>query len=181
MIKDTDWYKPGMMKYCVVANIVDERVDEEGILRHGTASFPAGRKVYISKQIYGNQVNVFGINRFKRPTYDYVHLNELRNIHATRTFSKSAIIHMTDDIIDLIANTWFGYKVEDKIAAELYAQILNEAIAGQPERLNIFMNDFWSHQSEYLDASWGVQGTRRCPIPDLLTLIGIEEKKRKKM
>ncbi len=34
-----------MMKYCVIGNIVKEHVDNAGILRFGTRSFPGGRKV----------------------------------------------------------------------------------------------------------------------------------------
>ena len=34
-------------KYCVVGNIVQERVDENGVLRHGTATFRGGAKVFL--------------------------------------------------------------------------------------------------------------------------------------
>ncbi len=51
--------QPGMMKYCVIGNIVKEHIDEEGIVRHGTLPFPGGRKVYISTR--------FGVMQEKSP------------------------------------------------------------------------------------------------------------------
>ena len=57
--------KLGMMKYCVIGNIVMEHLDENGVLRYGTASFPGGRKVYISRRLWDNGVAVIGLNRHK--------------------------------------------------------------------------------------------------------------------
>ncbi len=57
--------EPGMMKYCVVGNIVMEHLVENGVLRYGTASFPGGRKVYISRRLWSNGVVVIGLNRYK--------------------------------------------------------------------------------------------------------------------
>ncbi len=191
---DNDWVKPGMHKYCVVANIVTERVDENGIERNGTAAYPGGRKVYVSK-IFSydrNCIKVLGMNRFKKYVYDYVPFDAITNIRPSRTFSKTIIGLLTDDVLDGICNEWFGYKEEDRIATEIYANILNNAQNGDTEALEVFLNDFADHRWEYFEAflqprrvdEAGEWKTRkmpnRCPIPDMLTEIGILEKERAK-
>ncbi len=189
MLQDKDWVEPGMRKFCVVANIVRERVDENGVLRHGTAAFPGGRKVYVSKTFSYNRdrIKVVGLNRFKKYVYDYVPFDAITNIRPDKTFSKTMISLMTDDVLDGICNEWFGYKEADRIATEIYANILNAAQNGNPELLEVFQNDFESHRWEYFNAffqprrvdkieEWkGQKLSRRCPIPDLLTKIGMEE------
>lgn len=57
----------GNWRYCVAANIVNKRIDDDGIERNGTIVFPPGRKVYLSKRLWRspNEVTVMGLNRFK--------------------------------------------------------------------------------------------------------------------
>ncbi len=194
MARDNDWVKDGMRKFCVVANIVKERVDENGVTRNGTASFPGGRKVYVSK-IFSydlNRIKVVGLNRFKKYVYDYVPFDAITNIRPDKTFSKTMISLMTDDVLDGVCNEWFGYKEADRIATEIYANILNVAQNGNKEPLEVFVNDFESHRWEYFDAflqprrvdsfdEWKDRKIpKRCPIPDALTKIGIEEVEKKK-
>ena len=57
--------KPGMIKYGVIGNIAKEHIDENGVVRYGTASFPGGRKVYISRRLWKTGVVVMGLIRFK--------------------------------------------------------------------------------------------------------------------
>ncbi len=182
---DNDWYKPGMQKYCVVANIVTKRVDENGVERNGTAAYPGGRKVYVSKIFSYNRdcIKVVGMNRFKKYVYGFVPFDAITNIRPGRTFSKTIIGLMTDDVIDGICNEWFGYKEEDCIATELYANILNNAQNGDTEFLEVFLDNFENHRWEYYNAflwpgrvdelgGWKERKRlRRCPIPDMLTEI----------
>lgn len=121
--------KPGMMKYCVIGNIVMEHPDKDGIIRYGTASFPGGRKVYISRRLWGNEVVVLGLNRHKsRYATEIVPLAWIENIRFSRTFDLQ--------VLNLMINThespdmWWLYKEEDRIGATEYAQILNRVKAG---------------------------------------------------
>ena len=57
--------KPGMTKYCVIGNIVMEHPGENGMTRYGTASFPGGRKVYISRWLWDDSVVVIGPKAFE--------------------------------------------------------------------------------------------------------------------
>lgn len=121
--------KPGMMKYCVVGNIVMEHSDKDGIIRYGTASFPGGRKVYISRRLWENEVVVLGLNRPKsRYTTERVPLAWIENIRFSKTFNLQVIDLMrnTDEFPDM----WWLYKEEDRILAGEYAQILNRVKAG---------------------------------------------------
>lgn len=121
--------KPGMMKYCVIGNIVMEHPDKDGIIRYGTASFPGGRKVYISRRLWGDKVVVLGLNRCKsRYAMENVPLAWIENIRLSRTFDPQ--------VLDLMSNTgefpdmWWLYKEADRIGATEYAQILNRVKGG---------------------------------------------------
>lgn len=121
--------KPGMMKYCVIGNIVMEHPDKDGIIRYGTASFPGGRKVYISRRLWGDKVVVLGLNRYKsRYAMENVPLAWIENIRLSRTFDPQ--------VLDLMSNTgefpdmWWLYKEADRIGATEYAQILNRVKGG---------------------------------------------------
>ncbi len=120
--------KPGMMKYCVVGNIVTERLDENGEIRHGTVSFPGGRKVYISKRLWDDGVLVFGLNRFKdKYILERIPLACIENIRASRTFKPHVLELMADiEFKDL----WWLYKKDDKAETEEFVQILNRVKAG---------------------------------------------------
>lgn len=121
--------KPGMMKYCVIGNIVMEHPDKDGVIRYGTASFPGGRKVYISRRLWGDKVVVLGLNRYKsKYAMENVPLAWIENIRLSRTFDPQ--------VLDLMSNTgefpdmWWLYKEADRIGATEYAQILNRVKGG---------------------------------------------------
>lgn len=127
------------MKYCVIGNIVKEHSEENGIIRHGTASFPGGRKVYISRRLcLDGVVLVLGLNRFNcRNVFETVPLAWIENIRASKTFQPQ--------ILELMRNTdefpemWFLYNEEDRLEVKEYAQVLNLAKNGKPEPLNQYM------------------------------------------
>lgn len=121
--------KPGMMKYCVVGNIVMAHPDKDGTIRYGTASFPGGRKVYISRRLWKNGAVVLGLNRHKsRYATEVVPLEWIENIRFSRTFDLRVLDLMRNT--DEFPNMWWLYKEADKIGAMEYAQILNRVKAG---------------------------------------------------
>ena len=126
--------KAGMMKYCVIGNIVMEHLDKDGIVRYGTASFPGGRKVYISRRLWKSEVVVLGLNRHKsRYTMEGVPLAWIEDIRLSRTFDPRVLDLMrnTDEFPDM----WWLYKEADRIGATEYVQILNRVKAGDKETL----------------------------------------------
>ena len=61
-------------KYCVVGNIVRERIDENGIFRRGTVAFKGGARVYIEGKNYDydyvrDGITVLGLNRYRHYVY----------------------------------------------------------------------------------------------------------------
>lgn len=132
--------EPGMMKYCVVGNIVMEHLDENGVLRYGTASFPGGRKVYISRRLWSNGVVVLGLNRYKsRYATETVPLAWIENIRFSKVFNPEVLEIMTNT--DELPDMWWRYKDEDKIGATEYAQILNRVKSGDKEALAQYKRD----------------------------------------
>ena len=132
-----------MMKYCVIGNIVKEHVDNAGILRYGTRSFPGGRKVYISRRLWGDvgEVTVMGLNRYKnRYSFERVPLNLIDNIRSTRTFEQGVVKLMQNDTE--YEDMWFLYKEEDKVKAEEYVRILNLVKLGDKTAFNQYYRDY---------------------------------------
>ena len=124
--------KPGMMKYCVIGNIVMEHLDENGVLRYGTASFPGGRKVYISRRLWEDEVTVMGLNRFKsKYTLERIPLAWIENIRFSKTFEPKILELMTNT--DEFPDMWWRYKEEDKTGAIEYAKLLNRLKSGDKE------------------------------------------------
>lgn len=131
----------GMMKYCVIGNIVKKRIDEKGETKYGVAVFPGGRKVYISRNLENNEVVVMGLNRFKsRYSLEWVPLDCIENIRPSRTF-KPRVIELSFDYEGEYQSLWFRYKAEDKIAVEEYARILNRLKAGDRTAMEQYYSD----------------------------------------
>ncbi len=120
---------PGMMKYCVVGNIVKEYIDENGVLRHGTKAFPGGRKVYITKVLWKDGVTVMGLNRYKsRYIYEDVPLACIENIRASKTFKPSILKLMENN--SEFPNTWWLYGDEDRQGVTAFVEMINRVKTG---------------------------------------------------
>lgn len=138
--------KSSMMKYCVIGNIAMEHSDENGITRYGTASFPGGRKVYISRRLWNDGVVVIGLSRYKsRYVIETVPLAWIENIRPAKTFDPKVLELMinTEECPDM----WWLYKEEDKIGTAEYAQLLNRVKSGDKDALEQYnrnvMNRFY--------------------------------------
>lgn len=133
-----DRIRPGMMRYCVVGNIVKSHIDEKGILRYGTKVFSGGRKVYLTRLLYEDGVMVMGKNRFmSRYEYEVVPYELIENIRSTRVFQPSIIKKMADiDFWEMPLNTWWSYKDEDRASTEEYLRIYGLVKAGDMETLD---------------------------------------------
>ena len=132
--------KPGMMKYCVIGNIIMEHPDENGVIRYGTASFPGGRKVYISRRLWKDEVTVMGLNRFKsRYALEKIPLAWIENIRFSKTFEPRVLELMinTDEFPDM----WWLYGEEDKTGAMEYAHLLNRLKDGDEEAYEQYKRD----------------------------------------
>ena len=134
---------PGMLKYCVIGNIVKEYLDIDGVTSYGTASFPGGRKVFISRRLWGEEVVVMGLNRHKsRYATETVPLALIENTRFSKTFNHKVIELMRNS--DECPDMWWLYKEEDRIGAKGYAQILNRVKAGDKETLDKYNREVMS-------------------------------------
>ncbi len=149
-IKMGEWIKPGMMKYCVIGNIVKEHVDENGILRHGTASFPGGRKVYISKDLWEDSVFVLGLNRYKsRYVYDRIPLDRIESIRYSKTF-KPRVLELMENNSEFL-NTWWTHKDSDLEETIQFVRTINRIKAGDRLALEEYLRKFAEQYNDALD------------------------------
>lgn len=137
-----DGTKSGMMKYCVIGNIV-KHPDENGVIRYGTVTFPGGRKVYISRRLWKDEVTVMGLNRFKsRYVLKKIPLAWIENIRFSKTFDPLVLELMTNT--DEFPDMWWRYKEEDKTGAMEYSRLLNRLKAGDKEGFEQYYRDVMS-------------------------------------
>ncbi len=133
--------KPGMMKYCVVGNIVKRHIDEQGKVRHGTQRFPGGRKVYLTRIIWENGVLAWGNNkRMSRYEYDIVPFNLIENVRSKREFDPFILMNM-DDTLDYPHNSWWSYKDRDKAETEKYVEVFRKIQNGDNDALEEYLKE----------------------------------------
>ena len=104
-------------KYCVVGNIVNDRMDENGVFRHGTAAFKGGTRVYLEGKNYDcerDTITVIGMNRHRRYTHEYVPKNLIENVRFTKTY-KPTIMNMMYEYEG--RDGWWGNSDEDGLDA----------------------------------------------------------------
>ncbi len=110
-------------KYCVVGNIVRERIDENGILRHGTVAFKGGARVYIEGKNYDydyvrSGITVLGLNRYRRYAYEFIPKDQIENVRFTRTFKPTVM----DKMYPYEGHDgWWGNSEEDGENAKQFA------------------------------------------------------------
>ena len=110
-------------KYCVVGNIVKERIDENGVHRYGTAAFKGGTRVYLGGRGYEDfepnrkGIIVLGLNRHKRYEDVYTMKSHIENVRLARTYKPKIMALMCEDEG---WDGWWGDTEEDKADAERF-------------------------------------------------------------
>ena len=110
-------------KYCVVGNIVKERIDENGVHRYGTAAFKGGTRVYLGGRGYEDYepnmkgITVLGLNRHRWYKYVYTMKEHIENVRLAKTY-KPKILTMMCEYEGW--NGWWGNTEEDRIDAERF-------------------------------------------------------------
>ena len=131
-------------RYCVAGNIINERVDEDGIARNGTVVFPPGRKVYLSKRLWRppDEVTVMGLNRFKsKYVLERVPLVHIENIRCQKVFKPRVTELMCDDIEH--HDMWWGSTGEDYLDAQMFVfaiQTISSSV-NNPDAEWLFVSD----------------------------------------
>lgn len=112
-------------KYCVVGNIVQTRIDENGVLRYGTSAFSGGTKVYICGKYWDERVKtitVIGLDRFKKFTVSDISPNTIENVRCQRVYNPK-VLEIMDDFE--FWDYWWGNTTEEKKSAELFVEKWN--------------------------------------------------------
>lgn len=110
-------------KYCVVGNIVMERIDAEGNVRYGTAAFTGGTKVYLCRPYGDRTVSVIGLNRHKcRYVVENLPLSSIENFRRQQVYQPS-ILKIMDNFEFYM--DWWGSSKTDRADTDEFVRFLN--------------------------------------------------------
>jgi hypothetical protein len=120
-------------RYCVVGNIKKSRVDENGMLRYGTAAFTGGTKVYLCGRLWNrsmDQIDALGLNRFKVQQVVETDISHIENVRFQKVFKPSILKTMGYFEFE---DCWWGNTKEDKADAEEFVAWWNSRLESTDE------------------------------------------------
>ena len=118
-------------RFAVAGNIKKTRIDENGILRYGTAAFKGNTKVYLQGRLWNErlpdenktEISVLGLSRGGRYFVDIVPIELLENLRITRVYTPKVIDMMSDlEYCD----GWWGNTQEERDDASAFLRRLKE-------------------------------------------------------
>lgn len=118
-------------RYAVTGNIKKTRIDENGILRYGTAAFRGNTKVYLAGRLWDErlpdenktEICVLGLSRGKRYYVECVPISVIENFRITRVYKPK--------VLDMMSNfeyceSWWGNTQEERNDALAFLKRLKE-------------------------------------------------------
>ena len=114
--------------FCVAGNIVNTRIDESGILRHGTAGFSEGTKVYLQGKYWEEYwkkrgvIMAIGLSRGKRYECLEVPVDAIENVRFQTVFDPK-VVSMMDNFE--YYGAWWHRTANDKREAKIFASEWN--------------------------------------------------------
>ena len=120
-----------LWKYAVAGNIKKTRIDENGILRYGTATFKGKTKVYLCGRLWDErlpdenktEISVLGLSRGGRYYVDSVSISLIENLRITRVYTPKVLEIMSD--IEFY-EYWWGNTQEERDDASSFLKRLKE-------------------------------------------------------
>ena len=112
-------------KWCAVGNIVRTRIDENGVLRHGTAAFSGGTKVYLCGKYWGasqSEITVIGLSRARHFRVCDVPVELIENVRLSQVF-KPKVLEIMDNFE--FWDTWWQNTEEDRAEAASFVSRWN--------------------------------------------------------
>ena len=118
-------------RYAVAGNIKKTRIDENGILRYGTAAFKGNTKVYICGRLWDErlpnenktEIAVLGLSRGGRWYVDSVPIKLIENLRITRVYTPKVLDMMSDFEY---CDGWWGNTQEERDNASAFLMQLKE-------------------------------------------------------
>lgn len=120
-----------LWRYAVVGNIKKTRIDENGILRYGTAAFKGNTKVYLCGRLWDErlpdenktEISVLGLSRGGRYYVDSVPIKMIENLRITRVY--------TPKVLEIMSNfefydRWWGNTQEERDDASAFLKRIKE-------------------------------------------------------
>ncbi len=120
-----------LWRYAVAGNIKKTRIDENGILRYGTAAFKGNTKVYLCGRLWDERlpdenktaISVLGLSRGGRYYVASVPIELIENLRITRVY--------TPKVLDIMSNfefceCWWGNTQEERDDASAFLKRLKE-------------------------------------------------------
>ena len=118
-------------RYAVAGNIKTTHVDENGILRYGTAAYKGNAKVYLCGRLWDERlpdenkthISVVGLSRGKRYYVDYVPIELIENLRLTKVYQPQVLDIMSNHEL---CDYWWGNTQEEKADASAFLQRFKE-------------------------------------------------------
>lgn len=136
-------------KYCVVGNIVHERIDKAGILRYGTAQFSGGTRVYLCGRCWNSDredITVIGLNRRNHYEATEVPVSAIKNVRCARVY-KPKVLEIMNNFE--FWQYWWGNAPEDKKAIEAFVKQWNQDRMTE-RTTNYNFKEIFQHPIDYI-------------------------------
>lgn len=112
-------------RYCAVGNIKNSHIDNEGILRYGSAAYVGGTKVYLCGKYWSpdrDKIGTIGLNRFKSYQFNDVSSDLIENLRVSKVYKPSVLELMSNFEFD---DCWWKNTPEDRKAVKQFVQEWN--------------------------------------------------------
>ena len=120
-----------LWRYADAGNIKKTRIDENGILRYGTAAFKGNTKVYLSGRLWDERfpdknktkISVLGLSRSGKYYVDCVPIELIENLRITRVY--------TPKVLEIMSNfefceCWWGHTQDERDDASAFLKKFKE-------------------------------------------------------
>ena len=120
-----------LWRYAVAGNIKKTRIDENGILRYGTAAYKGNTKVYLCGRLWDDRlpdenkthISVVGLSRGGRYYVDYVPIELIENLRLTRVYQPQVLEIMSNFEF---SHCWWGNTQEERDDATAFLKRFKE-------------------------------------------------------
>ena len=119
--------------YCVVGNIKESHVDENGVLRYGTAAFAGGAKVYLCGRLWDRsleKIDAMGITRGKRLQMIETDITLIENVRCQKVF-RAGVLNLMNNFE--YRSWWWGKSKKEKADAEAFVEWWNSRFQSADE------------------------------------------------
>ena len=118
-------------RYAVAGNIKKTHVDENGVLRYGTAAFKGNTKVYLCGRLWDERlpdenktvIGVLGLSRGGKYYFDTVPFDLIENLRITRVYTLRVLDLMSDFEF---CDGWWGNTQQERDDASAFLRRIKE-------------------------------------------------------